>query len=123
MASDPGARVPQFGLCPPVRCYECTSSSPLQICGKPAGWKRPGSHLFNTSFFCDEHRCEGDVQLGAIGVVHRLRISGDALFTAASHDHSQARAEALGRLEDAVARAGGLLDLRGIHVSMGRYGW
>lgn len=122
MATNPLARVPAFGIRPPLRCHFRQEHSPRQVCGALAAWKRPGNHLFATRYFCDEHRQASDLELGSELVVRRVRISVDVLFAAACLNDTLAQAEALERLEQAVHGVGGLLDVQAARVSLGRYG-
>lgn len=116
------AHVPLAAIAPPLRCFEHDRSDRHVICGDAAYWRRPGSHWFDDQYFCDVHREPFDVPIVGECVVRRVRVMVDVLLSGASMTAPFAQTEALRRLERAVAAAGGLLDVKGIHSAVVRYG-
>jgi hypothetical protein len=116
------SNVPLVSVCPPLRCYERITSSPLHVCGRIAAWKRPGAPLFGEAFFCDHHAQAGDVPIGGEQLARRVRIRLDVLLSGAAQLAPLCHTEAAARLEAAVIDIGGLLDVHDVTSNIVRYG-
>jgi hypothetical protein len=118
--SDPYENVPAFVVCPVLRCYRVTMNSPRVVCGELARWRELGRHWFDDSFFCDQHRNATDVPVVDDVAIRRVRITADVFLAGTNIRAPQAQAEAVARLERAVAAAGGILDVQGVLSTVGR---
>lgn len=119
--SDDAAHLPLFSICPPPRCYHRTGELRTHVCGERARWKRPASSCFADEFFCDDHALPTDVAIVGEQVMRRVHLTIDVYLGATSISAPHAQAEALARLSDAVAAAGGLLDTQRVLSTIGRY--
>jgi hypothetical protein len=106
---------------PALRCFErCYDREPF-VCGNPASWMRANSNVFENAFFCTEHRGADDEPIPGTFFARRVSVAADVLFAATSSKPESAQREALGRLERAVERAGGVINLHAVTSLVGRY--
>lgn len=117
---NPSETVPAFAVSPTLRCYHVEGNSIRFVCGAPARWREPGQHWFGDSFFCDVHRKPTDVLVEADVAIRRVRITCDVFLAGTNIRAPQAQAEAVARLERAIAAAGGILDVHGVLSTVGR---
>jgi len=113
---------PECSVKPPHRCGRIVSNRPKSFCGALAAWLRAGNALFDDAYFCDAHRSVSDVPIPDTTVVNRVRLSVRVLFAGVSPLLTEARAEAVERLQRAVAAAGGVLQVEDVGSSLVRYG-
>ena len=76
--------------------------------------------MFSVAYFCDVHHTEIDTPIADDCVIRRVRIQADIMLTGTSLDPNISQAEAVGRLERAVAAAGGVLGVACVSSAIGR---
>lgn len=104
----------------PIRC--CAPENPLApmaICREPARWERPGAAI-GAAHFCDRHRDWTDVPIVDVAIVRRISICVEAVFNSTRAGRSASEAEAVTRLLEAVAAAGGVMSLVAVTSDVGR---
>lgn len=109
-----------FTVRPPLRCFAPLERNPELLCGELAWWKRRGASGDRCEFFCDAHRDSSDLPITGEVIFRRVSLSVDVLFAGASWYPTVAQIEALSRLEHAVVRAGGVLNLVTVTSAVGR---
>lgn len=115
------ADVARFLTRPPLRCCYADPNSEHRVCGAPASWQRTSGGASAAAFFCDAHRERGDVPIAGEQLLRRVSITCEITFAGASPIPALARMEALSRLELAVDRAGGMLNLHTVCDAVGRH--
>jgi hypothetical protein len=115
------ADVHQFTTRPPLRCCQQLPDSEPGICGGFASLQRVNSSNLQIGFYCAEHGQDGDTPIAAVVTFRRVAVTLEVFFAGTSPIPALAQAEALRRLEDAVERAGGLLNLSAVTSVVGRY--
>jgi hypothetical protein len=115
------ALVPEFGVAVKVRCHERSENPQRLACGAIARWIRPSGNMFETSFFCEEHRQDGDELLPAAFTFRRVRVAADVLIAAASSDRASSQVEAAQTLAAAIGNVGGVLEVKEILSTVGRW--
>lgn len=113
-SADPMLHVPAVAIAPPMRCYARVENCAGPICGELAAWVRPGRDWFNPEYFCEQHRAPGDVAIGSEHVLRRVRINVDILIAGTSTNAPMAHVEAVARLELAVRKLGGVVDVNAV---------
>jgi hypothetical protein len=116
------AHYPQVTITPPLRCHQSVGGSPRAYCAAPAVWLREGNALFDDAYFCDAHASASDVPIPETVIAHRVRLAVDVLFSGISPLATEARAEAVSRLQAAVRSAGGVVTVHGATSCTVRYG-
>ena len=113
-----GAR---FLIRPPFRCFQPLESSPGRVCGERAEWASPLDAPARRGFFCAAHAMRGDTKITNDLPFRRVSITLEVLFTGTSFEEHAATMEALSRVELAVERIGGLVNLHACHSEIGRW--
>ena len=99
-------------ICPPMRCHQAIGGRPRLWCGDPASWQRPGNAMFPTAYFCEAHHQSSDIPLPAELTFRRVRVQLDVILCGTSAARGEAQAEAVARLEAAIAALGGVVSLQ-----------
>jgi hypothetical protein len=115
------ADVARFLARPPLRCCSAEPTSESLVCGAPAAWRRPTCNGSPAAYFCDAHQEPGDVPIAGDTLFRRVSVTCEISFAGVSANPGIARAEALARLELAVERAGGMLNLHTMTDALGRH--
>lgn len=113
--------VARFSFVPPLRCFHAEWNRAAHVCGAPARWTRVSGDTQPGPFFCDEHRGPKDTPIEGALLVRRVTLTLDVSFAGASAMPAIARADALARLERAIADIGGVINLHQVYDVVGRY--
>lgn len=113
---------PEVSVKPPHRCHQQVGGRPQAFCGCGAAWLRAGNALFDDAYFCDAHHSAIDVPIPETTIVNRVRIRGHVLLAGVSPLAREARAEAIERLQSALAAVGAVLQVEDVSSSLVRYG-
>jgi hypothetical protein len=119
--ADPMEHLPVATICPPLRCYHQVGELRTATCAALARWKRPGSTWFADAFFCDAHGEATDVAIVGVQAVRRVHLTVDVYLAGTSIAAPLSQAEALARVNDAVAGIGGLVDTQRVLSTVVQY--
>lgn len=106
---------------PPFRCWELLSTSPVRFCGEIARYARSSDGLQGVLFFCPRHSRSSDVPIAGEQLVRVITLRVDALFASVTPGKQTSQLEALDRFTQAVAGAGGLVNLHDVTSETVRY--
>jgi hypothetical protein len=113
--------VSRFTVVPPLRCdFRASPSDPLP-CGARAIGIRFATGQLPVAFRCAQHLGREDLPIPASYLCRRVTLHADVLFAGTSLGLTAAKTEAVARLEQAVERVGGLLNLHGADSDVGLY--
>lgn len=113
--------VPDFAARAPIGCCYRSESRDNAVCGLQAGWTRYGVADHFPRYFCAKHRASKDVPISGAPLVRRVSVTLEVVLTGVSFLPAIAHAEAVRRLELAVASAGGVINLHAVRSVVGRY--
>lgn len=113
--------VPRFVVAPTLRCQEPLEPGGWKVCGAPAVALRRGVGEMPAGYFCGEHARLGDQEIPPAYLFRRVSVTIDVLFAGASMLPGQAEHEAVERLRELVASAGGVINLHAASSAVGRY--
>ncbi len=113
--------VARFISCPPLRCGATVPVPERPVCGRLAHWVADPPSGPLPVFHCAVHRGASDRLVELPVIVRRISLSAVVLFAGAGHTPAVARTDAVARLEEAVALAGGVLDVLNCTDALGRY--
>lgn len=116
------AEFPRFTVPLIMRCHQSLGARPRVFCGEPAQWFRRAILNFPDGFFCDAHKVTTDTRIPDSLDYRRVRVMGDLMIAGVSRLPREAELEGVKRLLEAVARAGGLLNVYRVTSHIGRYG-
>lgn len=111
--------VARFLARPQLRCCQPVENTEHLVCGAPAEWRRPSRVASAADYFCDAHKLPADVPIAGATLFRRVSITCDINFAGASENPTVARMEALSRLQLAIERAGGMLNLHAVTDAVG----
>lgn len=111
---------PQFVVRPPLRCYHRLADRPGLICAELAVRFRPECNGDEGAFFCAAHARPTDTAIPDAAAFRRVSVMLEVCFSGVSLLEAVAHAEALDRLERAVAAAGGVINLHACRSVVGR---
>jgi hypothetical protein len=112
--------LPSFPSSPPIRCQQILGNSPSTFCGKLARWEWLVAAGDCKYYFCDQHKHATDVPIATPAILRRIVIECRVAVLGVSVVPALAHAEALARLEAAVAALGGGLDVDRVTSALGR---
>lgn len=113
--------VAQFQVRPPLRCYQQLPDSAIATCGDLAEYQRIGAGGLQVGYFCAAHRQATDVPIAGATTFRRVSVQIELLLAGTSPIPAMAQAEAVARLEAALERIHGLVNLSAVTSAIGRY--
>lgn len=115
------ARTPAFAVQPPPRCFTEVGLPGSKACGELATVRRRSDRWFGDTFHCDLHAEENDHRIQGAFVLRRVRVTCDVYIAGTDERQGAAQLEAVGRLTSAIGEAGGVLDVKLVSSTIGRY--
>lgn len=115
------ADVAVFDICPPIRCSSPVRDPYRLVCGEVATWRAEPVAGAPAVYRCAKHRQPADRPLEGPVIFRRVTVAAVVWFAGVGESDQVCQAEALARLERAVADAGGLMRLNSITCVSGRY--
>ncbi len=112
---------PEVRTRPQLRCFERTGNVGFEICGAPAARQRVTSAGLVVGYFCRQHMREGDEPIGRAPVFQEIELTLAVTIAGASASDAHARAEAVGRLESALASLTGSVTIGKVRSRTVRY--